>query len=89
MDAGNNFSIDEVELIKLDCEGAKCPIISELSDQVLMDRIGWIRGEWHIRKDNLLLASLLSQTHVFNIEPIYPHVVGMLVAHWILKKGCD
>ena len=85
MDAGNNFGIDEFELIKLDYEGAKCSIISELSAQVLMDRIGWIRGEWHIRKDNLLLASLLSQTHAFNIEPNYPHVVGMLVAHWILK----
>ena len=47
----------------------------------LMDRIGWIRGEWHSRKDNLLLANLLSQTHVFNIDPNYPHSVGMFVAH--------
>ena len=46
-----------------------------------MDRIGWIRGEWHSRKDNLLLANLLGQTHVFNIDPNYPHSVGMFVAH--------
>ena len=42
-----------------------------------MDRIGWIRGEWHSREDNLLLASLLGQTHVFNIDPSYPHSVRM------------
>jgi FkbM family methyltransferase len=76
-----DFGIDEVDLIKLDCEGAEYLIISELSALGLMDRIGWIRGEWHSRKDNLLLANLLSQTHVFNIDPNYPHSVGMFVAH--------
>jgi FkbM family methyltransferase len=76
-----NFGIDEVDLIKLDCEGAEYLIISELSALGLMDRIGWIRGEWHSRKDNLLLANLLSQTHVFNIDPNYPHEVGMFVGH--------
>ena len=76
-----DFGIDEVDLIKLDCEGAEYLIVSELSALGLMDRIGWIRGEWHCRKDNLLLANLLSQTHVFNIDPNYPHSVGMFVAH--------
>jgi hypothetical protein len=80
-----DFGIDEVDLIKLDCEGAEYLIISELSALGLMDRIGWIRGEWHSRKDNLLLANLLSQTHVFNIDPNYPHSVGMFVAHRVLK----
>jgi hypothetical protein len=50
-----------------------------------MDRIGWIRGEWHSRKDNLLLANLLGQTHVFNIDPNYPHSVGMFVAHRVAR----
>ena len=40
-----DLGIDEVELIKLDCEGAEYLIISELSALGLMDRIGWIRGE--------------------------------------------
>ncbi len=72
-----DFGIDEVDLIKLNCEGAEYSIISELTALRLMDRIGWIRGEWHSRKDNLLLANLLSQTHVFKIDPNYPHSVGM------------
>jgi hypothetical protein len=78
-----DVGIDEVDLLKLDCEGAEYLIISELAALGLMDRIGWIRGEWHSRKDNLLLANFLSQTHVFNIDPNYPHSVGMFVAHRI------
>ena len=76
-----DLGIDEVDLLKLDCEGAEYLIVSELSALGLMDRVGWIRGEWHSRKDNLLLANLLGQTHVFNIDPNYPHSVGMFVAH--------
>jgi len=76
-----DFGIDEVDLIKLDCEGAECINLSELSASGQTDRIGWIRREWHSRKDNLLLANLLSQTQVFNIDPNFPHSVGMFVAH--------
>jgi len=79
-----DIGIDEVDLLKLDCEGAEYLIVSDFSALGIMDRIGWIRGEWHSRKDNLLLANLLSQTHVFNIDPNYPHSVGMFVAHRIL-----
>jgi FkbM family methyltransferase len=80
------FGIDEVDLIKLDCEGAEYLIISELSVLGLMDHFGWIRGERHNRKDNLLLANLLSQTHVFNIDPNYPHSVGMFVGHRVALR---
>jgi FkbM family methyltransferase len=77
----NDIDIDEIDLLKLDCEGAEYLIISELSALGLMDRVGWIRGEWHSRKDNALLAGFLSQTHIFNIDPNHPHSVGMFVAH--------
>jgi hypothetical protein len=49
-----------------------------------MPDIGWLRSECHSRKDNLLLAKPLGQTHVFNIDPNYPHSVGMFVAHRII-----
>jgi hypothetical protein len=45
------------------------------------------RNLWHSRKDNLLLANLLGQTHVFNIDPNFPHSVGMFVAHRILRSA--
>lgn len=54
-----------------------------------MDRIGWIRGEWHSRKDNLRLGNLLGQTYVFNINPNLPHLVGMFVAHWIFSSASE
>jgi len=77
-----DFGIDEVDLIKLDCEGAEYQIISELLALGLMDRIGWISGEWHSRKGNLRLANLFGKPHVFNTDPNYPHSVGVFVAHW-------
>ncbi|MEY4565071.1 MAG: hypothetical protein RLY14_41 [Planctomycetota bacterium] len=80
-----DVGIDEVDLLKLDCEGAEYLIVSELSALGLMNRIGWIRGEWHSRKDNLQLANCLVQSHTFNIDPNLPHEVGMFVAHRILK----
>jgi hypothetical protein len=80
-----DIGIDEVDLLKLDCEGAEYLIVSELSALGLLDRIGWIRGEWHSRKDNLLLANCLSQTHAYNIDPNLPHEVGMFVAHRVVS----
>jgi FkbM family methyltransferase len=73
--------IEEVDLLKLDCEGAEYVVIPELSALGLMDHIGWIRGEWHCRKQNLLLANILQQTHAFHIDPNPSHEVGMFVAH--------
>ena len=77
----SDVSIDEVDLLKLDCEGAEYLIVSEFSALGLMDRVGWIRGEWHSRKDNLLLANCLGQTHAFHIDPNQPHEVGLFIAH--------
>jgi len=46
-----------------------------------MDRVGWLRSECHSRKDNLLLANPLSQTHVFNIDPNLPDELEIFVGH--------
>ena len=75
------IGIDEVDPLKLDCEGAEYLIVSEFSALGIMDRIGWIRGEWHSRKNNSLLANCLGQTHAYNIDPNLPHEVGMFVGH--------
>jgi len=67
-----DIKINEADLLKLDWEGAEYLIISELSALGLMDRVGWLRSEWHSRKDNLLLANCLGQTHLYNIDPNLP-----------------
>jgi FkbM family methyltransferase len=80
----NEWSVSEVDLLKLDCEGAEYVVIPELSAMGLLSRVGWIRGEWHSRKDNKLLQAFLSETHAFNIDLNLPHDVGLFVAHRLL-----
>lgn len=53
------FGITEIDLLKLDCEGAEYLILPELSRLAVLQYVGWIRGEWHSGKDNLLLARLV------------------------------
>lgn len=47
-----DFGVTEVELLKLDCEGAEYVILHELAGQGRLANVGWIRGEWHCRKQN-------------------------------------
>lgn len=75
------WGISEVDLMKLDCEGAEYLVIPELTALGLMSRVGWLRGEWHSRKDNALLEAFLVQTHAYNIDPNLPHDVGLFIAH--------
>lgn len=77
----NEWGISEIDLLKLDCEGAEYLVVPELSALGLMSQVGWIRGEWHSRKDNALLAAFLAQTHAYNIDPNEPHDVGLFIAH--------
>jgi hypothetical protein len=67
--------------MKLDCEGAEYAILPELARLGAMRSIGWIRGEWHYRKQNPVLASALARTHAFNIDLNLPHEVGLFIAH--------
>jgi hypothetical protein len=68
-------------LLKLDCEGAEYVVIPELLALGLMSQVGWIRGEWHSRKDNKLLEAFLNETQAFNIDWNLQHEVGLFVAH--------
>jgi FkbM family methyltransferase len=77
----NEWGISEIDLLKLDCEGAEYLVVPEFSVLGLMSQVGWIRGEWHSRKDNALLAAFLTQTHAYNIDPNEPHDVGLFIAH--------
>jgi FkbM family methyltransferase len=73
--------IKEVDLMKLDCEGAEYAILPDLARIGTMPSIGWIRGEWHYRRQNPILSSALARTHAFNIDPNLPHEVGLFIAH--------
>ena len=51
---GNDLDSDlkstpQIELLKLDCEGAEYLILPELARLQYLHSFGWIRGEWHSR----------------------------------------
>lgn len=73
--------IEEIDLLKLDCEGAEYTLLPELARLGHLARIGWIRGEWHSRKDNDILTHALATTHAHHIAPNHPHEVGLFIAH--------
>jgi hypothetical protein len=73
--------IEEIDLLKLDYEGAEYPLLPELACLGRLNRIGSIRGEWHSRKDNDLLSHTLTTTHAHHIEQNHPHEVGLFIAH--------
>lgn len=53
----NELGIDQVDLIKIDTEGAEYDILTALTEDVLR-RVTWITGELHGEKDFELLAFL-------------------------------
>ncbi len=75
------FGIDDVHLLKLDCEGGEYTILESLAECGRLPQVGWIRGEWHGRRHKQRLAEALASTHVYNVDPNPPHPCGLFVAH--------
>lgn len=64
-----------IDLLKLDCEGSEIPILQRLSDLGLLDRIGWVRGEWHGGQPGRdAVERLLSPTHNLTLLKTYETV---------------
>jgi FkbM family methyltransferase len=58
-----DLSIDKVDLIKIDCEGAEADVFAGLSPQIL-ERCQWIVGELHDESAFALLARLAPRFHL-------------------------
>jgi FkbM family methyltransferase len=54
-----DFGIDFVDLMKLDCEGAEYFVTPSWAALSILPNLGWIRGEWHSRAHNPLLEEAL------------------------------
>jgi hypothetical protein len=76
-----NLGIEEIDLLKLDCEGAEYVTLESLAAAGHLDRVGWIRGEWHGRRHRQRIADSLAATHVFHVDPNPPHNCGLFIAH--------
>jgi FkbM family methyltransferase len=58
----------EIDLLKLDCEGAEGEILERLAAADRMRRVGWLRGEWHYLANLPRLEAALAPTHIFHIH---------------------
>jgi hypothetical protein len=65
------FGVTEIELLKLDCEGAQYTILATLARNGHLANVGWIRGEWHSCRDRQRLAKALVETQVDHIDRIH------------------
>jgi FkbM family methyltransferase len=76
-----DFGLTEVDLLKLDCEGAEYTILESLAEHERLPQVGWIRGEWHGRRHKQRLAKALAVTHVYHVDPNPPHQCGLFIGH--------
>ncbi len=75
------FGLAEIDLMKLDCEGAEYTILDSLAESGRLPQVGWIRGEWHGRRHKQRLSKALADTHVSHVDPNPPHNCGLFIAH--------
>lgn len=75
------FDVAEIDLLKLDYEGAEYVIVESLSTNGRLSQVGWIRGEWHGRRHKHCLAEALAGTPVYHVDPNPPHSCGLFIAH--------
>jgi len=77
----DQYDIRHCDVLKMDCEGAEYAILDQLHDMEWMENVGWVRGEWHNRRDNHRIVASLKKTHVVAIDRNKPHEVGLFIAH--------
>jgi FkbM family methyltransferase len=68
LDLLERHELPRIDLLKLDCEGAEGEILEALRDAGWMERVGWIRGEWHGRESLPRIEEALRATHTWAIE---------------------
>ena len=69
-----------IDLLKLDCEGAEGEILQALRDAGYLERVRWIRGEWHFPGNAVRVAEVLRDTHEAHVDLSWPQQ-GFFIAH--------
>lgn len=75
-----------IDLLKLDCEGAEGEILEALRGAGRLERVRWIRGEWHFPANAGRVAAALAETHVTHVDLSYPQQ-GFFIAHRRPRAG--
>jgi FkbM family methyltransferase len=69
-----------IDLLKLDCEGAEGEILEALQAAGRLERVRWIRGEWHFPANAVRVAAALRDTHDAHVDP-GNGMIGFFIAH--------
>ena len=72
--------IPQIDILKLDCEGAEPEILHDLKNAGWLRKTRWIRGEWHHVASISLIQEALQETHTYHIG-VNPHPWGAFIAH--------
>jgi uncharacterized protein YidB (DUF937 family) len=85
LDLLESFREEDVDLLKLDCEGAEGEILEALRDAGCLERVRWIRGEWHFPANAERVAAALAATHVAHVD-VGEWPQGFFIAHRIAHR---
>ncbi len=66
------FSIDSIDLLKMDCEGAETNVLREWKELNRLHSIPIILGEWHAKLARREVPRLLEETHSVHMTAIPP-----------------
>lgn len=61
-----------VDILKLDCEGCEAGILEDLQATGWLERVDWIRFEWHGRDNLPRIKAALADTHEVWIDEVPP-----------------
>lgn len=62
------YKVDEIGILKVDAEGSEVEIFECLKAHGWLEKVCWLRFEWHSRKIISRLYELLGQTHIVSID---------------------
>lgn len=69
----------EIDILKLDCEGAEPTILEELQATGYLRKVQWICGEWHHDESVARIAAALLPTHDLELHR-HPSPIGSFFA---------
>lgn len=59
--------VEQVDILKIDCEGAEGEVLEDLREQGWLPRIRWLRGEWHFEESIPRIRAAVERTHVLSL----------------------
>ncbi len=80
LDILEQYGNPDIAILKIDAEGVEADLLEDLSLTGYLERVVWIRGEWHYLESIPRIQAALARTHVFHIAE-HGYEWGAFIAH--------